>query len=171
MRQSTDTRNQYIVPLHTSLNNAVIANDAFAAGDAEIFLYEFIGDLKDYDDPGLLSEDGDVVEHEGYKATELLTRALQGFPSMDKEEQDEVERLLKHIFDPSETVFAGRPFVHRWANGRTMDPILVFKRFTGAELFTNFIVRFRDFKSHDYSLVAFCLSYERLAPRVDVRVT
>jgi hypothetical protein len=42
---------------------------------------------------------------------------------MNREEQDEVERLLKHIFDPSETVFAGRPFVHRWANGRTMDPI------------------------------------------------
>jgi hypothetical protein len=61
----------------------VIANDAFAAGDAEIFLYEFIGDLKDHDDPGLLSEDGDVVEHEGYKSTELLTRTLQGFPSRE----------------------------------------------------------------------------------------
>jgi hypothetical protein len=171
MRQSTDTRNQYIVPLHTSLFNSVIANDAFAAGDTETFVYEFIGDLKDYDDPGLLSEDGDVVEHEGYKATELLTRALKEFPSMNKEEQDEVEHLLKHIFDPSETVFAGRPFKHWWVNGTTVVPKLVFTRFLGAELFTKFIVSFRDFKSHDYSLVVLCLSYEVLAPKVDVRMT
>jgi hypothetical protein len=80
-----------------------------------MFVYEFVGDLAKYDLPDLLSEDGEVVQA-GWKATELLNfllrRSMEGFRSMSKAEQEEVELLLKRVFDPTGTVFAGRQAVH-----------------------------------------------------------
>ena len=82
-------------------------------GDFEMYLYEFVGDLSKFDDPGLVNEDGEVV-HPGCRVTELLTRALLGYRSLRLADQLEVQELLKHIFDPRGTVFCGRPFVYRW---------------------------------------------------------
>jgi hypothetical protein len=76
-----------------------------------MFVYEFVGDLAKYDLPDLLSEDGEVVQA-SWKATELLRRSMEGFRSMSKAEQEEVELLLKRVFDPTGTVFAGRQAVH-----------------------------------------------------------
>jgi hypothetical protein len=150
-------------------------------GDFEMYVYEFVGDLSKFDDPGLVDEDGEVVAH-GYRATELLTRALLGYRSLARDDRLEVENLLKHIFDPRGTVFCGRSFLYRWcANERLLErggrlshgPALVFTRYAsgaaGEERFTKLILRFRA--DNDRSLVVQCLTYETLAPQADVRVT
>jgi hypothetical protein len=134
-----------------------------------------VGDLSRFDDPGLVSEDGEVLHH-GYHATELLTRALLGYRSMSAEDQLEVENLLKDIFDPRGTVFCGRPFMSKYAGGlQSGGPRLTFLRYastaTDEERFTRLIVRFRNMAENDLSLVVICFTYETLAPQADVRVT
>ena len=144
-------------------------------GDFEMFVYEFVGDLSRFDDPGLVSEDGEVLNH-GYNATELLTRALSGYHSMSAEDQLEIEGILKHIFDPRGTVFCGRPFMSKYAPGlQSSGPSLTFLRTASTaadeERFTKLIVKFRNIAENDRSLVVLCLTYETLAPQADVRVT
>jgi hypothetical protein len=158
--------------------NAAGHGAAAGTGDAEMFLYEFIGDLKDYDLVDLLSEDGHVVQ-EGYKSTDLLTRALKEFRSVIADERDEVESLLNRIFDPTGTGFAVWPFMYQCLGARA--DMFEFSRYTRPVLFTKLIVRLRNeheerkeernAKSHNHSLVVFCVSYERLATSSDVRVT
>ena len=144
-------------------------------GDFEMYVYEFVGDLSRFDDPGLVDEDGELVAT-GHSATELLTRALLGYRSMPADEQREVRNLLKHIFDPRGTVFCGRPFTYRWcADAFNSGPALIFTRYAseaaGEERATKLILKFRNMAENDRSLVVLCLSYEALAPQADVRVT
>jgi hypothetical protein len=154
----------------------------------EMLLYEFVGDLAKYDLPDLVSADGEVVEA-GWKAAELLRRALAGFRSMSAAERAEVENLLKRIFDPTGTVLAGRPFMYQWFHGAQLRTRLSFTREISAELFTKLCVSYRDETagagagsdggsdggsddgSNSHSLFVWCYSYERLPPQADVRVT
>jgi Na+-transporting NADH:ubiquinone oxidoreductase subunit NqrA len=59
----------------------------------------------------------------------------------------------------------------RWTCGTRKS--LSFTREVLAELFTKLCVRYRDQTegSNDRSMVVFCVSYERLASKVDLRVT
>ncbi len=144
-------------------------------GDFEMFEYEFVGDLSRFDDPGLVSEDGEVLHH-GYNATELLTRALSGYHSMSAEDQHEVENIVMRIFDPHGTVFCGRPFMSKYAVGlQSSGPQLTFLRAASTaadeERFTRLIVKFRNMAENDRSLVVLSFTYETLAPQADVRVT
>ena len=176
-------RNPYVLTCGIAATRGVVHGPIFGVwGDFETFVYEFVGDLSKFDDPGLVDEDGEVVAH-GYRATELLTRALEGYRSLSQEERLEVQNLLKHMFDPRGTVFCGRPFTYRWAaherwqerGGRlSHGPTLVFTRYAsgaeGEEGFTKFILRFRNMLEGDRSLVVRCFTYEILAPQPDVRV-
>ena len=144
-------------------------------GDFSTFLYQFVGDLSKFDDPGLVDEDGEVVAH-GYRATELLTRALLEYRSLSPDDRLEVQNLLKHIFDPRGTVFNGRPFLARWArNGGRLapGPMLVFTRFASQapdeERVTKLIVKFGHVAENDRALVVLCSTDEALAPQADVR--
>jgi hypothetical protein len=175
---------------------AAAAGEAEAEEEPEMRVYEFVGDLAQYDLPDLVSEDGDV-EQAGYRATELLSRALdefwgmsdderaeaeralghgrrvgRGFDSMSHDERAEVESLMKRIFDPSGTVFAGRPFESTYLGAtRTVRPMLVFTRYIASQWTTKLIARFGDYFANDRSVVVVCLTYERLPPQAGVRVT
>jgi hypothetical protein len=165
-------RNPYVLTCGIAAGHGVHGP---TVGDFEMFVYEFVGDLSKFDDPGLLSEDGEVVAH-GYRATELLMRALLGYRSMTQGEQLEVRNLLKHIFDPRGTVFCGRPFLYRWvADAFNSGPALIFTRYAsgaaGEERCTKLILKFRNMAENDRSLVVLCLTCETLARQADVRVT
>ncbi len=175
-------RNPYVLTCGIAATPGV-AHGPTADDDFEMFLYEFVGDLSRFDDPGLVDEDGEVV-HPGCRATELLTRALLGYRSMSPEDRLEVQNLLKHIFDPRGTVFCGRPFVYLWVaqessrerGGRlSRGPRLVFTRYASQaareERFTKLILSFRNMAENDRSLVILCYTYEALAPQFEVRVT
>ncbi len=165
-------RNPYMLACGMSAGHGV--HGPTAGDDFKMFVYEFVGDLSRHDDPGLLSEDGEVVAH-GYRATELLTRALLD-GSMSAEDQHEVEKLLKRIFDPRGTVFCGRPFTYRWLpEAFSSGPALIFTRYAsgaaGEQRVTKLILRFRNWAENDRSLVVLCMTYETLAPQADVRMT
>jgi hypothetical protein len=91
---------------------------------------------------------------------------------MSYDERAEVESLMKRIFDPSGTVFAGRPFESTYLGAtRTVRPMLVFTRYIASQWTTKLIVRFGDYFANDRSVVVVCLTYERLPPQAGVRVT
>ncbi len=175
-------RNPYVLTCGIAATRGVAHGPVFDVwGDFEMYLYEFVGDLSKFDDPGLVDEDGEVVAP-GWSATELLTRALLGFRSLSQQDRLEVQNLLKHIFDPRGTVFCGRPFTYTWfANERFRErggvlwtgPALVFTRYAsgaaGEEGFTKLMLKFRA--EHDRSLEVTCFTYETLAPQADVRVS
>jgi hypothetical protein len=165
-------RNPYVLACGIAAGHGVHGP---TVGDSKMFVYEFVGDLSRFDDPGLVSEDGEVLHH-GYHATELLTRALLGYRSMSAEDQLEVENLLKRIFDPRGTVFDGRPFTDRWLEDAfNSGPGLIFTSFAsgaaGEERLTKLILKFRNMAENDRSLVVLCMTYETLAPQADVRMT
>ena len=121
-----------------------------------------------------MSEDGEV-EHRGQPAEQLLRRALLEFRSMSKSEQNDVQELLKRIFDPRGTVFCPRPWPYRWVcPGNNCRPELVFTRYASwaadEKRFTKLIVRFNNWADGDRSLRVFCLSYKELGEQRDVRV-
>ena len=180
-------RNPYVLTCGIAPTHGVAHGPVFDVwGDFEMYLYEFVGDLSKFDDPGLVDEDGEVVTH-GYRATELLTRALEGYRSLSPDDRLEVQNLLKHIFDPRGTVFCGRPFTYRWAASVNFDyitppdaeslepgPVLMFTRFASQAAdevgFTTLSLRFRNVLQGDRSLVVRCFTYEILAPQADVRL-
>jgi hypothetical protein len=84
--------------------------------------------------------------------------------SMSYEDQQKVEELLKHIFDP-QNMFASMPFQARVYN-KDFGPYLVFTRNTGT-VYTKLTVRYRS--PTDRSLLVWCLSYEKLALNNDLR--
>jgi hypothetical protein len=185
---------------HGAGHGAAAAAEAAAASEAEeepeMRVYEFVGDLAKYDMPDLVSEDGEV-DQACYKATELLSRALDeywslsaeeraeaerrpfgqgrypfGWRSMSADERAEVESLMMRIFDPTGTVFAGRPFECTYIGAtRTVRLMLVFTRYIASQWTTKLIARFGDYFANDRSVVVVCLTYERLPPQASVRVT
>ena len=169
-------RNPYLLTCGIAATPGVAHGPTVGAwGDFEMYLYEFVGDLSKFDDPGLVNEDGEVV-HPGCRVTELLTRALLGFRSLSQQDRLEVQTLLKHIFDPRGTVFCGRPFTDRWLEDAfNSGPALIFTRYAsgaaGEERLTKLILKFRNMAENDRSLVVLCMTYEALAPQADVRVT
>jgi hypothetical protein len=187
-------RNPYVLACGIAATPGVAHGPTVGAwGDFQMYMYEFVGDLSKFDDPGLVDEDGEVV-HPGCRATELLTRALLGYHSLSPEDLLEVENLLKHIFDPCGTVFCGRPFMCSWASstpGSTKlgfcknnkrriistsgGPMLVFSRAASGAAdearYTKLILKFRNMAENDRSLVVLCSTYETLAQQADVRVT
>jgi hypothetical protein len=57
-----------------------------------------------------------VVEA-GIKSSDVLRRCLQRYLLMSREDRAEVDQLLKRVFDPTGTLFAGESLVYRWACG------------------------------------------------------
>jgi hypothetical protein len=130
----------------------------------EMFVYEFVGDLAQYDLPDLVSADGEVLEA-GWQAAELLRRALAGFRSMSAAERAEVEALLKHVFDPTDAAFAGEAFVYRWQVGCSW-PSLVFTHNGHEPRFTQVGV----WAAGTAPLLVQCLTHKRLPARAELRV-
>jgi hypothetical protein len=141
--------------------------EAEAAEAPEMFVYEFVGDLAQYDLPDLVSADGEVLEA-GWQAAELLRRALAGFRSMSAAERAEVEALLKHVFDPTDAAFAGEAFVYRWQVGGSW-PSLVFTHNGHEPRFTQVGV-WAAGTAAERPLLVQCLTHKRLPARAELRV-
>jgi hypothetical protein len=140
-----------------------------------MFVYEFVGDLAQYDLPDLVSADGEVLEA-GWQAAELLRRALAGFRSMSAAERAEVEALLKHVFDPTDAAFAGEAFVYRWQVGGSW-PSLVFThnghepRFTQVGVWAaGTAAQAGAPQAGTAPLLVQCLTHKRLPARAELRV-
>jgi hypothetical protein len=161
--------NPYVITCGLRRGAGQVAGGAAAAAEAEeepeMFVYEFVGDLAQYDLPDLVSADGEVLEA-GWKAAELLRRALAGFRSMSAAERAEVEALLKHVFDPTDTAFAGESFVYRWTRGVWS---LSFTHNGHEPRFTRLGVWAMGPQAERPLLVQ-CLTHKRLPARAELRV-
>lgn len=167
---SHDDHNPYVIAC------GLVANPAFpihpTTGNFRARVHRFVGDLSRYDLPALVNDDGEILDH-GYRATELLRDALEGYDAMRRDDRLEVEGLMKRIFDPHGTVFHGRQFIPRVL--RTMGPVLMFIRYASLSpeerRVTKLILKYRDWMQNDRSLELYCFTYETLEPQADVRVT
>ena len=92
-----------------------VLHQPIADDNHDSILYEFVGNISDYDLPNLVNENNEL-EDLGYIAEELLRDALLHYNStlFEAEKRIEVFNLLKHIFDPNDTVFCGGPFHVRY---------------------------------------------------------
>ena len=147
-----------------------------ADDDRESLVHEFVGNISDYDLPNLVNENNEL-EDLGYIAEELLRDALLHFNStfFEAEKRIEVFNLLKHIFDPNDTVFCGGPFTYGYfENPSWGGPLLVYTRYAG-QLMTKLMLKFRtedrDLPEENRTLHILCVTYETLSPKPDVRVT
>ncbi len=166
---SHDDHNPYVIAC------GLVANPAFPIQPTTGLrhrVYTFVGDFSKYDLPALVNEDDEIVHH-GYRATELLRDALEGYNTMSRYDQLEVERLIKHVFDPRGTHFCGREFLATVMS--RMGPVLTFTRYASLSPYeanvTRLILAYRNWMENDRSLMLYCMTYETLEPQADVRVT
>jgi len=151
-----------------------------ADDDYETFLYEFVGDISEYDLKDLVNENDELEDH-GYSAEELLRDALLHYNStfFEAEKREEVLNLLKHIFDPKNSVFFGKAFTYNYfendsANHHWGGPLLVYTRYAGRRM-TKLILKFRTqdrlLPEENRRLQILCITYETLSPNPKVHRT
>ena len=138
------------------------------------FLYEFVGNISDYDLPNLVNENNEL-ENLGYIAEELLRDALLHYNStFDAEKRIEVFNLLKRIFDPNDTVFCGGAFTYGYFENFQGGRLLVYTRYAGQRM-TKLMLKFRTedmlIPEETRRLQILCITYETLSPNPDVRRT
>ncbi len=166
-------RKQYTCGISGVLHQPIADDDADDNHDS--FLYEFEGNISDYDLPELVNENNEL-EHVGYRAEELLRDALLHYNStfFEAEKRIEVFNLLKHIFDPNDTVFCGGAFTYRYFDNFLGGPLLVYTRYAGQRM-TKLMLKFRtedrSLPEENRRLQILCITYETLSPNPDVRRT